>query len=563
MIAASLTITTSLGLLSWKWPSIQARINTSRANGMAGDIETLLDTGGWEAAEITLRKANNLDPKNPNIIRLIVRYTEGGAPHQAISFLEALQNLNRATSSDEAKLLELYVKTSRFDDAELLIEKFLASPNTSSRTYEVIAEHYRRKGDFNSQVTLLKKALEKDPDNLEAKLSYAQSQLSSPIPDIVELGWRDIINITSDESRAGLRALESIRLVHHEINFPQEKLLERYRRHPDRPRSGDPTIPLIEWELFVYPQKRHQIVDHALSQWADAEDLDSQGLNARLAWLNRNGFHHQVGAFLANPKMLRNPSLISSAVQALIMDKRFDSAKSILDSIARRGDPALGAVGTALIAFDENRPPEEIDKLLRRAIRISSEQQKPEYILRLAYAALSIGRLQAAEQAFRTSISHDPKKAYRGLAQLAERKGDLFATLEYLEDLCALSPNDTGLITKTTYLRLLLNRHVEAARSETDRLLADDPEDSVAKFLLSFYYYRTGDKKKAYRRSSGIKMAELNDRERAVLAAIRFANKDYRSANQLMKGVSPYSFTPEEVTLLIESGLIKKQEKDV
>ncbi|MEM7147809.1 MAG: tetratricopeptide repeat protein [Verrucomicrobiota bacterium] len=562
LLTIMFVIVASVGVLAWKWPSIQARINSARAGSMVEEIDALIEAQNYADAEVVLRKANNLDPQNPEIIRLVAKYTEGGAPHQAISFLEALQYFDRATPSDEAKLLELYVKTNRFEDAEELVEKFLASPDTTSRTYEVIAELHRRQGKVDEQISLLEKALDKNPDNVEAKLSYAQARLASPIPDVVEVSWRDIIELSKDESLAGLRALESIRQVHGQFNYPQEDLLERYRNHPDRPRYGDPSVHLIEWDMYVYPKKRREIVENALNQWAADEELNSNDLNDRLAWLNDRGFHGQVGAFLANPEMLRDPALVSSAVQALIMDGRFDSAKDILASLERRGDPALSAVGQALVAFDANQPPEEVDKLLRRAIRISEEEGKPEYVIRLAYAALKIGRLQPAEQAFRASVLHAPERAYRGLAQIAERQGNLLETLENLENLCAISPNDANLIAKTTYLRLLLNRHIQEARTETDRLLADDPEDSVAKFLLSFYYYRTGNAKKAYHRSSGIKMAELNPRERAVLAAIRFANKDYQSAKRLMEGVSPYSFTPQEVQFLTESGLLKENEQD-
>jgi tetratricopeptide (TPR) repeat protein len=539
------------------WPSLKARLNTSRALKFTQEARALMEAEDWENAEVFIRKANNLDPKNPEVIRLIVEYTEQEAPDQAIAFLKALQQLDRAGPEDDTKLLEIFVRNYRLDEAEPLVEKFLARDDTPSPTIEIIAEYYRRKGDQDRQIQLLKLALKKDPGNLEAQLSYAQAQLLSPIPDIINVGWSRIIEIARDPGLAGLRALETIRPVHENFLYPQEKLLDLYRNHPKRSKAGDPSLALLEWDLHLHPGQRPQTIANALDAWA-ASISDSKELNTKLLWLNEHGHHIEVGAFLSDPERLHDPDLISAAVQALVIESRFDIAKSLINALGQRGDPALSAIGEAFVAFDQNESDDTVDKLIHRAIRTSIEEEKPEYVLRMAYASLRLNRYDPAKQAFRASLPHDPARAHRGLALLAEHEGDLYTALNHLEALGKINPDDITLTERIGYLRLLLNRHVQDARNDADRLLADDPENSVARLLVAFHYLREDNKRRAYEHSKQIDPAALDDRQQAVLAAIRFSMGDYNGAQKPMNKISPYSFSRQDIQFLEQTGVLSR-----
>ena len=114
----------------------------------------------------------------------------------------------------------------------------------------------------------------------------------------------------------------------------------------------------------------------------------------------------------------------------------------------------------------------------------ASSPDTPSTLVRRARQSLSAGKLDAAEESFRTALAAEPTNsaAHRGLAEVARRRGKLDEAVKELQ--ASLQQRDSA-VARTVLARIYLEqKKPQLARAELERALKLAPNYTEAKQLL-------------------------------------------------------------------------------
>ncbi|MEM7147405.1 MAG: hypothetical protein AAF591_19980 [Verrucomicrobiota bacterium] len=543
------------GLVMWKWEGINRLVRAGEVEEMALEVRRLAEEGDGVAAGEVLAEAIEIDGTNASVNRAAVALLEEEHPEEATRILYGLRARGDATLEDEVKLLELLVGQERFGEAGSLRDRLSAALPDDARVVLVSAKMNLAAGDDERFEELVKRAIELDSGFDEARLLLAKRRIESVIPERAEQAWKVIEEVAKSPEREGLEALLLIKEQGRYFVADEARYLELFRDHPDREGGAgqEPTIEILEWDLAIRPLEEEAIIEAALERWAS---LGDEVLNARLSWLNLNGYSGYVRAFTEGRDVGGKPALLAANLETAILKGDTEAALEEIEAAELAGD-TKGRIefARALVAIEERRPKEEIIKSFEWASSVALKEGNQGIVARGGTAALKLGELEAAEVVFRALMEASPTDAHRGLSAVAEKRGDYDSALDHVEALAGLEPGIHEVHEQVAYLQLLINRHLEQAKGTVRRLTTINPGDTGAEFLAAFSDYRSYAFDRAKKRCDRIDPDKLAEGQRAVLAVIYAAAGESERAEEILEGVSEHQLSGPEKGFLAEAGV--------
>ncbi|MEM7146370.1 MAG: tetratricopeptide repeat protein [Verrucomicrobiota bacterium] len=545
------------GLLAyWKRSDLVRMFRADDVSALAEQAREYHDKGEMEAASEVLRQAFKIDSRHPELNRVAVEVIGESNPKEAMIILRGMRARGDADLEDEVALLELLVRDKRLQEAAQVRDRLLSeSPDHSEVNYWA-ARLSEEEGELGEFERLVRRAIELDANNREARLALAAHQIGASTPGTAEQGWAAIADLADSPDELGLRALLLIKERGKLKVADQERYLELFKQHPLRgaeTAESEPVIEVLEWELAIRPLEEEEIVEDALERWSTLPDVE---LNDRLSWLNLNGYGRYVERFSRESLEPSNPAFLASAMETAVMSGDLEAAKERLNAAAAAGEAEEKiAFGRALLAIEAGESEEEIAHAFSVASSIAINNGKPNMVVRAGKSALELKQYQAAEVVYRSLMEVSPEVSHRGLAEVAEAKEDFDGLLDHLEALARLNPGDYEMQKRTAYFQLLLNRRLDTVRMTTNRLEAMLPEDSFVALLAAFAQYRAGSYERARARCEGIDPEKLEAGPRAVMAVILRFGGDQAGAEALVEGIGLDDLGLLERELLAQTSL--------
>lgn len=527
-----------------------------RARSLSESALELVEKGGkedrnviqeaWESASAAYR----LVPQDYEVVRALAEIYSMADPAQALSFWEEALAMSDGAAEDRLKLVEAALATGRYDlveehlpvlereipgnaDFMLLKARFLAS---------------RKKFDEALQVVRKLIQLEEVPDS--AHFLFVQLSQLTGNDEVRREGIKYLWKLAERKDNLGLLALRNLANLPDKDPDSLDELIRRLEKHPLA--SNEDYLILLDLKLTLPGADADRLIQETRAR-LDLEENEEKVVIGR--WLNRNRLYSQTLSLIDRITAVRRQDLFLIYMDALAALKKWDEIGKVLDLNNLPVEDSIMHVFKMryFIATGEERRA-EIE--WNTAVLDAGRDQKMlwylvNYASRLGYVDFKRSALEEL-----TGIPASMRQAYEELLTLEQSVGDTHHSLEVIERMAEIYPNDPAVINDQAYLNLLLDRNVEESLRQAEKMVKANPHYLAHRVTLVLAYYRAGNPQAALSlfKDLPLEWAKIPARWKPVLAAVLKANGNDVQANQMLEGVDLSQLLPEERQLAEEAG---------
>ena len=470
----------------------------------------------WRAAT----KAYHLDPDNPNAIRTLAQYYVMAKQKDAMYLLDKLRKLGKFT--DEDLMLEIHALSNSADNkaASEKIEESLRNSTPNRRVIEIADKVMRDLGRKEQLLQILASYVERAPEDLDIKLTYALRRIELGNAVQKAEGMAAAWEVAQTKSKAGLEALEF--LDEQTLTDPGEQrlLVSLLERHP---LAKEPhRIAAMRRLVTLEPGRRNEIMDRAV---AERRKTKREDLEPIARWLSVEGEYERF-FILFNEDMVRDyPPLLRHYLNVLMLLDRKGEMKKIIEDPRTRLLSHERAFYTAHLAFTSQAKWEEVNSLLVKALASAEQYGRPDVVLHIAQYAEQRDFLLVAEQAYRSASAIRrseaiQRKAFDGLLKLTYKNGNSKGFMEACHDSAERWPDNKDIRERALYANLLSGMNIETSIASVKKLLEESPEDTRRKLLMALGHFRMLNYAAAARELNHSNLGQLTPGQAAVLCGI-------------------------------------------
>lgn len=517
IFAVCLGLAVSVPIYGKQWYDMWQTFRSNQLVQDAKDFEKKQEiVKAWRAAT----KAYQLDPENPNAIRTLANYYVMAKQKDASYLLEKLKTLGHFT--DEDLLLEIHALSNSADNkaAGEKIEESLRNSAPNRRVVEIADKVMRDLGRKEQLLQILKSYVERAPDDLDIKLTYALRRIELGNALQKSEGMSAVWEVAQTKGKPGLEALEFLDEQTLADAGEQRLLVSLLERHP---LAGEPhRIAAMKRLVAIEPGRRQEILDRAVAERRNAKREDLEPI-AR--WLSMEGEYDRFFLLFTEEKVRDYAPLLRHYLNVLMLLNRHQEMEDLITDPRTQLKSHERTFYTAHLAFVTGKKWDEVNSLLVKALATAEQYGQPTVILHIAQYAEQRNFPLVAEQAYRSASAVRrseliQRKAFDGLLKLTYRNGNSKGFMEACHDSAERWPDNKDIRERALYASLLAGLNMETSIASVQKLLNETPEDSRRKLLMALGYFRMMDYDAAARQLNHSNLGQLTPGQAAVLCGI-------------------------------------------
>ena len=328
-------------------------------------------------------------------------------PEKRIALLEEARQMAPQDKTIRERLLQEYRSVKRWPQAAKLLEEMVKEKPTEQKLYELY-EVYESMKDSDGAVSVLRRLLQKTPDDSELRLRLARTlEKAKKLPEAI------------GEYEAALGRLD-----------PREKAA------------------VYKTIGFLYTETGDQ--DKAIASYLKAVELDKKDVNLyyNLATLyEKRGDKEKADEFLARAVALQPEDVESrlSLAESLFNKGRLEEAQTYLDEVIRRKPDSLKALLLLVQIADKKGDKKSLRELYEKIYALAPDNEIVLY--NLAVLEYEAGDWAKSLSHFETYLKNHPKDAetLRSLFDLYKREKKEDSAFATARALLSLNPGDLTL----------------------------------------------------------------------------------------------------------------------
>ncbi|RBP35856.1 hypothetical protein DES53_11922 [Roseimicrobium gellanilyticum] len=495
-------------------------VQTFRSNQFVDDAEEYEKNAEIVKAWTAATRAYHLDSNNPRAVRTLARFYVLTKQKEAGYLLDKLRDLGHF--NDEDLLLEITALSNSADNkaASAKIEENLRNSVPNRRVVEIADKVMRDLNRKDKLLEILKVYVERAPDDLDIKLTYALRRIELGNPVQRSEGMSDLWRVAETKGKEGLEALEY--LDEETLTDPGEQrlLISLLERHP---LAKEPHhIAAMKRLVAIEPGRRKEILDKAV---AERRDTKREELEPIARWLSVEGEYDRFFILFNEDKVRDYPPLLRHYLNVLMLQDRKAEMEKLINDPRTRLFTHERAFYTAHLAFVSGKKWEEVNSLLVKALATAEQYGQPNTILHIAQYAEQRNFLLVAEQAYRSASAlrrseSVQRKAFDGLLKLTYRNGNSKGFIEACHDSAERWPDNKDIRERALYASLLAGMDLELSISTMQKLLKEAPDDSRRKLIMALGQFRMLNYDAAARQLNQSNLSQLTPGQAAVLCGI-------------------------------------------
>lgn len=506
-----------------------------------------VNLGDYKRAGLNARRILQLNPQNPEGLRLLARVAEKTNSSSAIEIRRRIMEMGAANAGDLIDLARDAVRSGDRSTADVAMSKLPADANERADYHALMAEIAYAKRDGATMERELSEAQRIDPKNKEYAIRLAALRLSANDPKISEQGRAALLQLQNDPSlrREATRHLAENALTRRD--FPEAvKFARQLDSFPDK--TFDDRLVL----LSALKAAADPAFNSLLNEMQQSATDDAATAGTLIGWMTANGLAQDAinwGAKLPPQELGEKlvPVALSDAyvavgdwkgLQRLTKSGNWGNLDFLRVALQARALRELGdtAESTAQWAEAVRKIPGNTREILLLA----------ETVEKWGWRGESIQLLWRA--------SEDPSQGEEALQSLYEyfaKNGDTQNLYRVLVRRSDRHPEDTTTKNNVAQLSLLLNLNVERGRELAREVYQKDPHNPNYVSTYAFSLYANADAQKARQVMETLSDAQLRQPELAAYyGMILAATGDTQRASEFLDLGEKAHLLPEEKALV-------------
>ncbi len=550
---------------------VSAWWSMGRARSYQADATRLLDSGEINQGMALLVQAWQLAPQDPDIMRELARRSDK-IPERAAdaaNFWHKIVNGPSATVDDSVSLAAALVKTTKAAAARHVLETLPVEVRQQPRTLEIEADLLMIEGREQESEKLLRIALERSPNDPDARFRLAKMKQTSAFDEIREearhtlwelsrgggkLASKALLALSTQpfsgseildvrailSSSSGINNTDRLAILsacaRQQPALADELVLEEAQRV-----AGKNPEDCAEYYTWLAKMGRAEIILNDLSENKAAKTAGSATAPAPAPL-----------AFEPKAVVFESRDLFLAYGEALIMKRDWSTFSSLLTRPSLPIENKDAALMKALCAQGLGESVEVIDGHLAVALTFARTAKDAFELIRVADQAGQLNRPQMELQALMSFSSPNLimrlgvlQRTYR-LQKAMGLTDDLLTTADSILE---AQPGMVPYVDEATYLRLLTGRDIEPVLNRFSPEQKDVPIEgtlSSQRLIWALSAYQCGSLDAARRWLDGMDASGLAVGQRAVFAGLLKATGRAADAFRIAEKIFPSAVLPEE-----------------
>ena len=516
-----------------------------RAGNFAAQAAAFEAQSQWESAAQRAQAALQLNPAQPEALRVAAHVYDRAGNEGAVHFYETLLATPAATDADREAYVRLALRLRRLEAAGNQLELLRRAASPSARTLALAAVHQSLLGNLDAAMNLGREAIRRnpaDPTNAYG-LAYILSLSARPADraESQSVLWgmartngplqREALATLVPDPALNRRDLqEALDLL---LKLPQPTLEDRLLASTAR--------------LALDPDRRKPLAQE-VARIPAADDAD---LARIVEWLLAHDFAGEADLLLRGDRVRRDPRLFVARFRAL---EALGEGQKAYNSLF---DPQAPLDAFTLEEL-RGRAAHKLGDAKRRETHLATAFKlagtDPDRLVRATQLAVDIGDIPAATAVWRNLVRQPTlaRVALFQLARLADLQKDTTEARDRYRELVALEPRNDAVRLAVAHRDLLLGVNLAEATAEAARQLAQSPASPRLRAIAALGYYRQGDVEKAGVTIEGTVISEndLAPDVLAILATVLEARGELDDARETLQHIRLQDLRPEEKALL-------------
>ena len=462
-----------------------------RASSFAQAAAAAKSQGNPGLAVQHARSALQLQPSNPDYVRLNARLLTELGTDTSLSFWQHLTDRADATTEDRLAYLEAALAFRRPDLAGPTFSNLLLSSLPSAHLQRLGALYHLVGGATNAALTCARAAHQLEPGNPTNALLVA-SLIPATAEETDRAQSRALLRDIA-QSNSPLRLTALRRLLHTGIGdrSDREWIAQSLSQLPTRTPAEE--VLLAETLVRLDPSTTRHTFSNLI---AALPHDDTPSLTLVVEALARLGLHHDILLLTEKERGFLNRALFKARFDALSsLDRPAEAYQHLLTPGAPMPafDLALARTKAAIQAHNPNRRDQHLAELLKAC------DNQPERIRSVAEFAEKEGALDSASLCWKTlgALPGHAALAQRSLQRVADRRGDTWNARDHARNALRSDPSHASLPLEIAYYDLLLGENIEAALAQAQTSANQNPRDFFARAALALAHLRLGQPEKA------------------------------------------------------------------
>jgi tetratricopeptide (TPR) repeat protein len=521
----------------------RARSLASQAGHLAGTSET------GEAFE-KLVAAYRLNPHEPTVLRAMALWYEKAGRPEAVLFWEQFMAGGQATPDDRRHYIRSLMAAGRLPQAAEQAEMLLRSNPRDADNLRLASEVMMAGGDFTNALSYAQQAVWARPDDIALQFYLQTFQAYSQIATTRQAAIASIVQLArTDPGELGSDALVFLTKLTLQEAYPKSEadwIPQRLRDHPKSTTSMQ--LLATQLEIALHPERRNILLDAMVEKGSAAPDADARLM---AVWLMQQKDPGRALQVLPLDRALKSREMLLAHLDGLALLGRWNEIQSIMLKKPQVIEPSLQHIFLARCALESKQPDKAAVEWRQAQVAASQDPGQlvylAEYTDRLRQDDAAVNAYEALSQIAATS-----RIASVALIKIHERNKQTSALLKTLADMRSKWPEDAAVTNDFAYLSALLNQRTDIALAIAEDLMAKEPSSMPHRTAVALARLRLHKPAEAAKVYEGIKIDwnTLLPRDRAVYAAVLYANGSAVEARLQALQISKAALYPEEVELI-------------
>jgi tetratricopeptide (TPR) repeat protein len=437
------------------------------------------------------RSALQLQPSNPDYVRLNARLLTELGTDTSLSFWQHLTDRANAAIEDRLAYLEASLAFRRPDLAGPTFSNLLASGPPSAHLQRLGALYHLVVGATNAALTCARAAHQLEPGNLTNALLVAS--LIPSTADAADRAQSRALLREIAQSKSPLRLTALRRLLHTGIGdrSDREWIAHYLSQLPTRTTAEE--VLLAETRVRLDPSTTRHTVSNLITS---VPHDDTATLTLVVEALARLGRLDEVMQLTDKERGFLNRSLFKARLDALTsLNLHAEAYQHLLTPGAPMPafDLALARTQAAIQARDPDRRDQHFAELLKAC------DNQPDRIRAIAEFAEKQGALDSASMLWKSlgTLPGQTTLAQRSLQRVADRRGDTWTARDHARNALRSDPSLISLRLEIAYYDLLLGENIDAALAQAQSSVDQDSRDFFARAALALAHLRLDQPEKA------------------------------------------------------------------